>query len=55
MLPSQPPRAAMRDALRVVVPVLPRISNHTDFDPLRAHPQVDLQYVRAGHGRRRPI
>jgi adenosylcobyric acid synthase len=36
------------DALRVVVPVLPRISNHTDFDPLRAHPQVDLRFVRMG-------
>ena len=34
--------------LRVVVPVLPRISNHTDFDPLRLHPQVDLQFVRPG-------
>lgn len=34
--------------LRVVVPVLPRISNHTDFDPLRAHPQVDLRYVGPG-------
>lgn len=36
------------DALKVVVPVLPRISNHTDFDPLRLHPQVDLQLVRVG-------
>ncbi|MCC4261447.1 cobyric acid synthase [Pseudomonas aestusnigri] len=36
------------DALRVVVPVLPRISNHTDFDPLRLHPQVDLQFISAG-------
>lgn len=34
--------------LRVVVPVLPRISNHTDFDPLRHHPQVDLTYVGPG-------
>jgi adenosylcobyric acid synthase len=34
--------------LKVVVPVLPRISNHTDFDPLRLHPQVDLQFVGAG-------
>ncbi|MGH8569370.1 MAG: cobyric acid synthase, partial [Gammaproteobacteria bacterium] len=33
-------------ALRVVVPALPRISNHTDFDPLRLHPQVDLCYAR---------
>lgn len=32
--------------LKVLVPVLPRISNHTDFDPLRLHPQVDLQFVR---------
>lgn len=32
-------------ALRVIVPVLPRISNHTDFDPLRLHPQVDFRFV----------
>ena len=36
------------EALKVVVPVLPRISNHTDFDPLRLHPQVDLQFVGPG-------
>jgi adenosylcobyric acid synthase len=35
-------------AFRVAVPALPRISNHTDFDALRAHPQVDLRFVRAG-------
>ena len=34
--------------LRVVVPALPRISNHTDFDPLRLHPQVDLRFVGPG-------
>jgi adenosylcobyric acid synthase len=34
--------------LQVLVPVLPRISNHTDFDPLRLHPQVDLRYVGPG-------
>lgn len=33
--------------LKVVVPVISRISNHTDFDALRLHPQVDLQYVGA--------
>ena len=32
-------------ALHVVVPVLPHISNHTDFDPLRLHPSVKLTYV----------
>ena len=37
-----------REVLRVAVPVLPRISNHTDFDPLRLHPQVDLQFVGPG-------
>ncbi len=31
--------------LRVVVPVVPHISNHTDFDPLRLHPQIDFSYV----------
>ena len=31
--------------LKVVIPVLPRISNHTDFDTLRMHPQVELHYV----------
>ena len=37
-----------RDALRVIVPVLPHISNHTDFDALRLHPQVDFQFVKMG-------
>jgi len=27
---------------------LPRMSNHTDFDALRAHPDVDVRFVRAG-------
>ncbi|KPC52511.1 cobyric acid synthase [Amantichitinum ursilacus] len=49
MLPSARRAAATSaHALRVVVPALPRISNHTDFDALRAHPQVDFSYVRAG-------
>lgn len=30
---------------KIIVPVYPRISNHTDFDPLRLHPQVDLQFI----------
>ena len=34
--------------LRVVAPRLPHISNHTDFDPLRLHPQVAFSYVGAG-------
>lgn len=31
--------------LKVAVIVFPRISNHTDFDHLRLHPQVDLTYL----------
>jgi len=34
--------------LRVVVPVLSRISNHTDVDVLRLHPQVSLRFVGPG-------
>jgi len=33
---------------RVIVPALPRISNHTDFDPLRLHSQVNLQFIGPG-------
>nr|WP_290699426.1 cobyric acid synthase [Halomonas sp. UBA3074] len=31
--------------INIIVPALPRISNHTDFDPLRLHPQVALTFV----------
>ena len=34
--------------LNVVVPRFPRISNHTDFDPLLLHPRVNLYF--AGQG-----
>ncbi len=39
---------AKRGAFKVVVARLPRMSNHTDFDALRAHPDVDLHF--AGRG-----
>lgn len=32
----------------IAVLLLPHISNHTDFDSLRLHPEVDLQYIRMG-------
>ncbi|MDR3396166.1 MAG: cobyric acid synthase [Pandoraea sp.] len=49
MLPGERHTAASGETrLRVAVPALPRISNHTDFDALRAHPQVDFRYVGAG-------
>jgi len=43
------PQANIRreGGFRVVVPVLPRISNHTDFEALRLHPDVNFTYVRA--------
>ena len=42
-------RRRVTDArLRVVVPVFPRISNHTDFDALRANPAIELCFVGAG-------
>jgi len=34
--------------LRVIVPALPRISNHTDFDALRAHPQIEFHFIAPG-------
>ncbi|WP_151702460.1 cobyric acid synthase [Nitrincola alkalilacustris] len=32
-------------ALKIVIPRLPRMSNHNDFDPLRLHPGVELSFV----------
>lgn len=34
-------------SINVKVPVLPRISNHTDFEPLKWHDKVNLEYVGA--------
>ena len=36
---------AARRKLRVIAPVTPRISNHTDFDALRVHECVDFSFV----------
>ncbi|GIK26164.1 MAG: cobyric acid synthase [Betaproteobacteria bacterium] len=42
-------RASKADArLRVVAPALPRISNATDCDALRLHPEVDFRFVGPG-------
>ena len=30
---------------KVIIPRLPHISNHTDFEPLRLHPEIDFQYI----------
>lgn len=37
--------SAAQQPLKIVVLVTPRISNHTDLDPLRMHPQVELTLV----------
>ena len=34
--------------VKVFVPLLPHMSNHTDFDPLRLQPNIDLQYIKLG-------
>jgi len=47
-LPRELDAAKDAERLRVAVPVLARISNHTDFDPLRLHPQVEVCWVRPG-------
>lgn len=41
-----PEQQSSKARFRVVVLVLPHISNHTDFEPLRLHPQIDFRYVR---------
>ncbi len=30
---------------RIIVPKLPHISNHTDFEALRLHPDIDFKYI----------
>ncbi|NKN10663.1 cobyric acid synthase [Rhizobium laguerreae] len=35
-------------ALKIAVPVLPRIANFDDLDPLRTEPDVELVFVRSG-------
>lgn len=34
--------------INIVVPLLPHISNHTDFDTLRLNPEINLRYVKMG-------
>ncbi len=35
------------NTLNITVIVTPRISNHTDFDVLRLHPNINLQFIRS--------
>lgn len=43
---NQHQRASSGQQIKVVVPVYPRASNHTDFDVLRLHPQVNCEFAR---------
>jgi adenosylcobyric acid synthase len=45
---SEQAQKAAGERLRAIAPVFPRISNHTDFDILRAHPQVDFRFIGSG-------
>ncbi len=40
--------AQAQGALRVIAPAYPRLSNHTDLDALRLHPQVAFSWVGPG-------
>ncbi|PKG78500.1 cobyric acid synthase CobQ [Shewanella sp. Actino-trap-3] len=42
---SLPTALSTSQRMSVLVLVYPRISNHTDFDPLRLHPHIDFHYV----------
>ena len=42
------PAASGENVLRVIVPRLPRLSNHTDFDPLGLQTQVELLFIGTG-------
>ncbi len=44
-LPRDQVNNASEISLRVIAPALPRISNHTDFDPLRLHPEIDFRFI----------
>ncbi len=40
-----PSNASTEGLFNIVVPRLPHLSNHTDFDPLHLHPLVNLQFI----------
>ena len=39
-----------KPSFNIVIPVLPRIGNHTDYDALRLHPEVNLEFVSIEQG-----
>ncbi len=41
-------KRAKKERITVIVPLLPHIANHTEFDVLRSHPNVDFQLLQLG-------
>ncbi len=42
--PFRPPQSAR--SFNIIVPAVPRISNHTDFDALQMHPGVRVEFIK---------
>ncbi len=40
-------RASNENNVTIIIPDMPHLSNHTDFDALNLHPQVNLHFVKA--------
>ena len=47
-VPITTPKRSCRDRIRIVAPLLSRIANFDDFDPLRSEPAVDFAFVPPG-------
>ena len=45
LLQNIPTSQSQHPKFKVIIPLLPHISNHTDFEPLRIHPEIDFQYI----------
>lgn len=41
-------RTSSRQSIRIIVPLLPRIANFDDLDPLRLEPDVEIEMIRPG-------
>ena len=44
-LPRIPATVQDNQKFQIIIPALPRISNHTDFDPLLAHPDIACRFI----------